>query len=64
MNVAMSRKHFDTFARCCDGIDIHSDFETSSKWTIISDIMKKDPTFVPVDSYILPASELEKYYTL
>ena len=60
MNFAMPRKHFDTFARCSDGID----FETSSKWTIISDIMKKDPTFVPVDFYILPASELEKYFTL
>ena len=57
MNVAMSRKHFDTFARCSDGIDVHSDFKLSSKWTITSDIMKKDPTFVPVDSYVLPASE-------
>lgn len=64
MNVAMSRKHFDTFARFSDGIDVHSDFETSSKWTIISNIMKKDPTFVPVEAYVLPASELEKYYTL
>ena len=40
----MLRKHSDcnTFGRCSDGIDVYNYFETSSKWTGISQIMKKD----------------------
>ena len=43
----MLRKHSDcnTFGRCSDGIDVYNDFKTSSKWTGISQIMKKDSDF-------------------
>lgn len=45
INVAMPRKHCDIFARRSDGIDVHNDLETSSKWTGTVQIMKKDSDF-------------------
>ena len=43
----MPRKHCDIFARCSDGIDVpgDNDLETSSKWTVTVQIMKKDSDF-------------------
>ena len=56
-----AQKHCNIFARCSDGIYVHNDFEISSKWTGISQIMKKD--FVPVDAYVSPLKR-EQNYTL
>ena len=42
-------------------IYVHNDFEISSKWTGISQIMKKD--FVLVDAYVSPLKR-EQNYTL
>ena len=41
----MPRKHCNTTGKCSDGIDVHNDFETSSEWTGIYQIMKKDSDF-------------------
>ena len=52
--------HCNTFGRCSDGIDVYNDFETSSKWTGISQIMKKDSDFRSSGRFCFSATKENK----
>ena len=52
--------HCNTFGRCSDGIDVYNDLETSSKWTGISQIMKKDSDFRSSGRFCFSATKENK----